>query len=495
MLTRLKVSGFKNLVDVDVRFGPFTCIAGGNGVGKSNLFDAIRFLSALADKTLIEAAQLVRNENERRSGDVRGIFHHVGDQYATTMSFEAEMIIPPTGVDDLNQPAVATTTLLRYIIKLGYREKTQSFGELELLYEELNYYTHKEASTHLLFKHNTTWRKSVITGEGRRNSIPFISTPVENSDTVIRQHQDGNAGRPSSRSASRLPRTVLSATNALESPTALLARREMQSWRLLQFEPAAMRQPDDFNTSPRIGMDGSHLAATIYALAAQLPEGTLYARMANELSELLDDVMAITVDRDEKRELYTLMVTHRDGTPMPAKALSDGTLRFLALSALGFDPNAGGVLCMEEPENGIHPKRIPAILELLQTIAVDPTKAVDADNPLRQVIINTHSPSVVQQVPEDSLLFAHAVEQKDKALGFFRGVRFSSLSGTWRQKAPDAQRAVALGDVLAYLNPVPAHPKDERDDLTRAESPPRRIIDRRDVQELQIPLPFEAESE
>lgn len=34
MLTRLKVSGFKNLVDVDVRFGPFTCIAGANGVGK-----------------------------------------------------------------------------------------------------------------------------------------------------------------------------------------------------------------------------------------------------------------------------------------------------------------------------------------------------------------------------------------------------------------------------------------------------------------------------
>ena len=48
MLTRLKVSGFKNLVGVDVRFGPFTCIAGANGIGKSNLFDAIAFLGALA---------------------------------------------------------------------------------------------------------------------------------------------------------------------------------------------------------------------------------------------------------------------------------------------------------------------------------------------------------------------------------------------------------------------------------------------------------------
>ena len=43
MLTRLKVNGFKNLVDVDVYFGPFTCVAGANAVGKSNLFDAIHF--------------------------------------------------------------------------------------------------------------------------------------------------------------------------------------------------------------------------------------------------------------------------------------------------------------------------------------------------------------------------------------------------------------------------------------------------------------------
>ena len=49
MLTRLKVNGFKNLVDVDVSFGPFTCVAGVNGVGKSNLFDAITFLGALAE--------------------------------------------------------------------------------------------------------------------------------------------------------------------------------------------------------------------------------------------------------------------------------------------------------------------------------------------------------------------------------------------------------------------------------------------------------------
>ena len=61
MLTRLKVDGFKNLVGADIRFGPFTCIAGANGVGKSNLFDAIRFLSLTANYSLLEAALRVRD--------------------------------------------------------------------------------------------------------------------------------------------------------------------------------------------------------------------------------------------------------------------------------------------------------------------------------------------------------------------------------------------------------------------------------------------------
>jgi predicted ATPase len=122
MLTRLRVTGFKNLVDVDVRFGPFTCIAGANGVGKSNLFDAIRFLSALADRPLVEAARSVRDESAR-AGDVRSLFHRVGDQYADAMKFEADMIVSPQGTDDLGQVAKAGITFLRYTLSLAYRRR------------------------------------------------------------------------------------------------------------------------------------------------------------------------------------------------------------------------------------------------------------------------------------------------------------------------------------------------------------------------------------
>jgi len=406
MLTRLKVTGFKNLVDVDVRFGPFTCVAGANGVGKSNLFDAINFLSALADRPLIDAARSVRDEGGRTT-DVRSLFHRVGDKYADQMSFEVEMIVPKEGVDDLGQKAEASISFLRYNLTLAYRtdDSPQALGSLEILKEELVHINLGDAKEHLLFPHTSTWRKSVLLG---RRSSPFISTEEEEGKRLIKLHQDGIKGRPLSRLASNLPRTVLSAANAAESPTALLARREMQSWRILQLEPSSLRKPDSFTAPNRLGIDGSHLAATLYSLAHSTPNhgsngefsAQVYSQVANRLAELIDGVYDVSIDRDERRELLTLLLTDRTGTSHPARALSDGTLRFLALTVLELDSEARWLLCLEEPENGIHPERIPAMLNLLQDIATDVAEPIGPDNPLRQVIGNTHSPAVVSQAPE-----------------------------------------------------------------------------------------------
>lgn len=191
MLTRLQVKGFKNLVDVDVRFGPFTCIAGANGIGKSNLFDAIFFLSALAEIPLLDAAMSVRDETGR-SGDVRTLFHRTGDSYTNEMSFEAEMIVPPEGTDDLGQPARAKITFLRYAVRLAYRreEGAPAPGRLELLEESLTHVRMGDAHSHLLFPHVVrTWRRTAVKGSGTAHrTAPFISTEAD--EGKIRVHQD-----------------------------------------------------------------------------------------------------------------------------------------------------------------------------------------------------------------------------------------------------------------------------------------------------------------
>jgi predicted ATPase len=497
MLTRLKVSGFKNLVDVDVRFGPFTCVAGANGVGKSNLFDAIRFLSSLAERPLVEAALSVRDE-ESKSGDVRSLFHRIGKDFEKEMSFEAEMIIPQTATDELGQTAEATITFLRYSLTLAYRseDSLRSLGSIEILEEKLEHINRGEAHLHLLFPLKvSTWRDSVLMG---RRTSPFISTEVkEDGGRFIKLHQDGgSSGRPLSRPAEKLPRTVLSSTNAAESPTALIAKQEMRSWRLLQLEPSALRKPDKYRAPTTLAADGSYLASTLYHLAlhSQYSDGQttetgsaqIYTQVANRLSELIEDVSSVWVDRDDSRELLTLMVTSRDGTAHPARSLSDGTMRFLALSILELDLKAEGVICLEEPENGIHPERIPKILNLLQDIATDTEEEVGEDNPLRQVIINTHSPAVVQQVPEDSLVVAELKNTQKHGINFKR-VSFGCLPDTWRHKRVfnlAEINVIPLGRLLVYLNPV-IQSQESKIESNRK----RRVIDRKDIKNLTPTIP------
>ena len=477
MLTRLKVSNFKNLVDVDLYLGPFTCVVGPNGVGKSNLFDAIRFLSALANRTLMEAAAAVRDQDSR-TAPVRDLFHRVGNHYAERMTFEAEMIVPRRAIDDLGQEAEASITFLRYSLELAYRETDDSLvrGALAIVKEELVPIAQRDAPRHLLFPHSAKdWRKSAVCG---KRHAPFISTDDEGENRVIKLHQDGgSSGRPLPRSADNLPRTVLSIANAAESPTVLVARREMESWQMLQLEPSALRRPDEFVSPTHLGADGRYLAATLYRLArhdGQQVKGSVYSQIANRLAELIDDVHDIDIERDEKRELLTLHVKNGEGTPHPARALSDGTLRFLALAVLESDPQMQGVICLEEPENGIHPARIPAILQLLRDIAVDTQEPVGEDNPLRQVIVNTHSPAVFQQVPDDSVVFVKAREAIDEERRLCKKAHFLCLSDTWRAKVSED---AARGDLLPYLNPV--LPKNYIE-----VSKQKRVVDRKDMQQL-----------
>jgi predicted ATPase len=509
MLTRLKVSGFKNLVDVDVRFGPFTCIAGANGVGKSNLFDAIGFLSALAELPLMEAARSIRGG---RTADVASLLHRAGGRHNESMSFMAEMIIPKSGADDLGQKAEAAITFLRYSLELVLRDSEGSTaGGLEICKEELEHINITDAGQHLLFPTSKEWRQSALKG---RRTVPFISTRRSDRDsepTIIQLHQDrggSGGGRPAPFLASTLPRTVLSSVNAAETRTAVLVRREMQSWRRLQLEPAALREPDTFATPPRLGSDGSHLAATLFHLAhgngatlirpsepaSSADPSRFYTRVANRLSDLIDDIREVGVEIDPRRELWTVYASGKDGTRHPARALSDGTLRFLALAVIELDPVAQGVLCLEEPENGIHPERIPAMLRLLKEIATDTEEPIGPDNPLRQVIINTHSPAVVSEVDDGSLLFAQ-LRENVRGGQRFQSVQFASLPDTWRAKEGESGHEAPKGVILAYLRgPRPGREQDpdagarpnhngHHARISKVRKP-RRVIDREDMQQL-----------
>ena len=84
---------------------------------------------------------------------------------------------------------------------------------------------------------------------------------------------------------------------------------------------------------------------------------------------------------------------HEDGlkTPIPATRLSDGTIRFLALMAVLLHPGKAPLVCIEEPELGLHPDALAIIAELL----------VEA-KAKTQVIVTTHSDVLVSALTEEA---------------------------------------------------------------------------------------------
>lgn len=475
MITRLSVNGFKNLRNVDLHFGEFTCVAGPNGAGKSNLFDAIQFLSLTASKTILEASLAIRGD-AGLSGDPLNIFCFDDPIGQRTIDFHVEMIVPQLAQDDLNQEARATFTFLVYELSIMEREARNGFSPIQIIKEELTYHPWSKASQLLPFSHSPDWRLSLKQmGKGGRRDY-FISTKTESNETVIQRHQDGGGsrGKPFPALASNLPRTVLSTANASESPTALCAKREMESWRFLALEASSLRAPDDFNGPNLMDSHGRHMPATLNRLVLSEGDNPRVAdRIAQRLTELVENVKGIRVDPDKIRRAFSLLVSDHSGNEIPARGLSDGTLRFLALAIIEEDPLVTGVVCLEEPENGIHPKRLPAMIALLKDIAVDTQEPCGDDNPLRQIIINTHSPSVVAEVPDDSLVIAvdRTTYYQDRLV---RMPSFLGLSDTWRERI--SGESVARGLLLPYLNPIRVKLQDQRN--------PHRVADREDLQML-----------
>ncbi|MEQ9356411.1 AAA family ATPase [Coleofasciculus chthonoplastes] len=79
--------------------------------------------------------------------------------------------------------------------------------------------------------------------------------------------------------------------------------------------------------------------------------------------------------------------------PIPATRLSDGTLRYLFLLALLLDPTPPPLICIEEPEIGLHPDMMSTIADLL----------VEASE-RTQLIVTTHSEALVSSLPPESVL-------------------------------------------------------------------------------------------
>lgn len=447
MITRIEIDGFKTFRDFKLELAPLQVIVGPNGAGKSNLFDALFLLSHLADADLREAFQKLRGE----AGELFTI--RPDGQRAERMCLAVEMLVEPQIQDSWGAQADLRYTRLRYELAIARRADTHGLDRLYVEHESLT--PIPRGDDRWIHRHALTGQEHwlpPLTG-GRP---PFISTGREHDAPTVYLHQDGRGGRKSS-VAARMERTVLSGVANTEFPHALAARDEMRSWRLLQLNPEVLREPSPLVGSQVMQPDGKYLAGALARLQASDP--LLLADISRDLANLVPGLLKVEVEMDRARDQYVVWTRTQDGRRFSSRVLSDGTLRMLALVTLKNDPEHRGVLCFEEPENGVHPFRLKNFAHLLTELATDFNEPDEQQEPLRQFLCNTHSPVFISQpaiLPH--VLFAHTALRTDPAAPGQpeRVTRIVPVRSRSKQLSLDLEitpeeLSYSLGEVMNYL--------------------------------------------
>ena len=357
-LVELRLPAFKSLRDVTIPLGPLTLLVGRNGSGKSNVLDGLAVLSALAS-----------------GGTVRDVLD--GGRSGPLVRGGSEGCAP-LGKNSFSVGCSVDTGSERYHlnVQVSVRPNVQVISER--LWGGPRY-----GEPRNLLKTDPPRPDSgdiVARWDNRKQglnpAVTFRASQLLTAQVATRV--------PATSKAGRIVRQV-----AEEVLAALL------SVFILDPVPHQMREyvPDK---DVRLRRNAENLSAVLASLLKDEATRGILLEMTRSLSEAqVSEIDTVSSD------LGDMMVTIRERIgstvkPMPARLMSDGTLRFLAIAAALLDRShsAGGaedsvalerLLVVEEIENGLHPSQAALLLNRLR---------VSADTGVR-TLATTHSPAIL----------------------------------------------------------------------------------------------------
>ncbi len=332
-----------------IPLGPLNVLIGANGSGKSNLIEAISLLKAMPNV------------------DLRKFFSLGGGVDEWIWKYDS--LSNKSSIRELN--GIAKMRVLIPNDELGAVYHDFWFDSIQGLFE-----VHTEAM-------------GCISGEEEVAS--FLFRLKENG--II--HSSGNGGHPSHRQF-RLDTSALAQFKDAEAypifSVAEDAYLRIKIYREFQFgRNAAIRQPQTKNMpDDSLEEDFSNLALFLRRILA---EQIIKERFLECLKDLYDGLTDIAFEPTSGHlEIYL----EEGECKFPAIRLSDGTLRYLCLLAILLDPTPPPLICIEEPELGMHPDIIFKIADLL----IEASKRT-------QIIVTTHSDviiDVLSYMPESVLV-------------------------------------------------------------------------------------------
>lgn len=354
MLKRIHVQGFKSLLDVEIELAPLVVLFGPNAAGKSNLLEALLLLSRLVTEPTLGKAF----EPPLRGYPLEA-FSIPGEGLPALLAQESAELRLEADIQPSSRSDRKTRESLRYAVGVQVQLAT---GSLEVADEYL---------TRL-----------------KRDGAPKGSPRIERQGDKLLVRHLGRAGRPFEEPVG-LGHTLASnrqLAGEKRYPDFDHLRQELSAWRIYYLDPrGAMRAPQPPREVSDIGQTGESLAPFLYRLKGNPRHARHFQAIGRALRSAIPTLDRLDVDLDPRRGTLDIVI-EQDGTTYSSRVVSEGTLRVLALCAIAANPWPAGLVAFEEPENGVHPRRLEVIADLLLAMA---------SNSGSQVIVTTHSPTLI----------------------------------------------------------------------------------------------------
>lgn len=342
MLRKMTVRGFKSLANTTIEFPQMAVLFGPNAAGKSNVLDAVQALSRIGTlRTLSDAlGEPIRGYPiEAFSFPTGGLQELLGTS-RSEFSLEADL----TADKDYSY---------RYRIEVAIEPGS---GRLSVADEYL----------------------AQLNAKGEVRGKPVIERVKSN----LHIRRKSKPAHPRQEPL-ELNHSILSdpRLGGVEYLALERTRGELSGWRTYYLDPRiAMRAAQPPSDVRDIGVLGGEIAPFLYRLRAEHPKH--FEAVSRTLRSIVPSVEELTVDLDKRRGTLDILI-RQGGVDYSSRIVSEGTLRVLALCAIAVNPWGGSLLAFEEPENGVHPRRLELIAQLLLSLAMEKG---------RQVVVTTHSP-------------------------------------------------------------------------------------------------------
>lgn len=364
MLSSFTVKNFKSYQEATLELAPLTVLIGANASGKSNLLEALRLLSWIAQGNKLASIGYALQKEDRA---IRGTVKNLGFRGGNVFSLACRSSLPQWN---------------SYSISLKTRENSELHIEDEELAGTgegvplLEIVKREEAANQVQVAYNNFaqgGRKPRITCNDQISVLAQLQSPAR----FGRSHQE----------AQRLiPEIAMRYLDWLSSIVFLTP------------QPSAMRSYS-FKTDRMLGETGANLSGVLFNLCAGRKDA--YEELLDLVKDLseqeIKDIGFIDTPRDETMVRLTETFGGKDAA-YDATQLSDGTLRALAIGAAVLASPEGSLVVIEEIDSGVHPSRAERLLDRLARLA--PARNL-------RILMVSHNPALLDALPDEAV--PHAV--------------------------------------------------------------------------------------